>query len=478
VGEAAPTAGLVPTLVAGTRLESRALADGSTRHRLFNPWHATFAILNDAGRSAVAAVNGVRTVEEIARTLRGDPGAPAPPETVERVGRFFDALVRQKLLYWSHLGPPPALETVAVDRLEEVWLNLTNRCNLRCITCFKDAGEAYAAEMSTGELLRLVDQLAELVTGRVILSGGEPLLRPDLPELLRALAERELPIFLITNGTLLDDAWADRLAALPSLVVQVSLDGSRPEINDRIRGRGSFERAVAAARRLADRGVDVRIYPTVTRLNLDDLPGLERLFASIRRDARRFAFARFHPTGRGARHLDELYVPPEEFLERVAAMPLSLLPRRRSGRRPLEDLVPRRVIYGVRKVNCGLGSGTLSVDADGTVYPCHWLHDERFAAGNVRTAALADIYFTSPALRACRELRVDSRIAACSGCEARYLCGGGCRARALAFTGDIAGADPECPLLRASFERGLWCLPMWEVEAGDESPEEVPRCDA
>jgi len=452
--------------VPGTRFESLDLPGGERRYRLFNPLHATFALLNEPGRLIAAGANGTHSVSQLAAMLTRRSRTLPRDVAIKSVVRFVDRLAAQKLLYWDNQSPPPVLETTSIDRLEEVWLNLTNRCNLRCLTCFKDAGSAYESELGTKELVRLIDQLPALVTGRVILSGGEPLLRDDLDVVLDALAERNLAIFIITNGTLIDRRCAERLARLPRLVVQVSLDGSRPEVNDRIRGSGSFERALAGARRLAELGVDVRIYPTVTRLNIDDLPGLQRLYKTLRHDDRRFAFARFHPTGRGARHLRELYIPPGDFLERLARMKLdgARTPDDEPRDRALSDYIPRRVLYGVRKVNCGLGSGTLSIDADGTVYPCHWLHDPRFAAGNVRTSSLTQIYFDSAVLRRCRDLRVDGRITACTGCDLRYLCGGGCRARALAFTGDIAGLDPECELMRAAFQRGLWCAPMWEVD--------------
>ncbi|NOZ93318.1 MAG: radical SAM protein [Acidobacteria bacterium] len=403
---------------------------------------------------------------------RKEPALPLEV-AMESVVDFLDRLTAQKLLYWDDQTPPPILETTSLDRLEEVWLNLTNRCNLRCITCFKDAGPAYKSELSTQELVDLIDQIPSLVTGRVILSGGEPLLREDVDLILEALAKRNLEIFIITNGTLIDRSRAERLARLPHLVVQVSLDGSCPEVNDGIRGSGSFERALAGARNLAELGVDVRIYPTVTKLNIEDLPQLQRLYKTLRQDDRRFAFARFHPTGRGARHFRELYIPPGEFLKRIARMKLdgTRKPDDGTARRAFKDFIPRRVIYGVRKVNCGLGSGTLSIDADGTVYPCHWLHDRQFAAGDLRRNTLAEIYFASTPLRRFRDLRVDGQITACTNCDVRYLCGGGCRARALAFTGDIAGLDPECELMQTAFRRGLWCAPMWELD--DDHREEV-----
>lgn len=128
--------------------------------------------------------------------------------------------------------------------LEEAWLHLTNRCNLRCITCYKNAGEAYENELNTKEVKKLLKTNRKNANPKIIISGGEPLLRKDLVDILKYIKKLKFKyVSLITNGTLLNDFITSKISKLVDFV-QVSLDGSNPLVNDKIRGKGVWIKVV------------------------------------------------------------------------------------------------------------------------------------------------------------------------------------------------------------------------------------------
>jgi radical SAM protein with 4Fe4S-binding SPASM domain len=322
--------------------------------------------------------------------------------------------------------------------------------------------------MSTEMILRTIASIAALRTGYVVVSGGEPFLRPDIFEILEELQRRAVPVLLITNGTRIQETEAKRLGVIKPWRVQVSLDGSTAEIHDRIRGAGAFDKTINAIRLLLAEGLDVRMYPTIHRWNIHDLKNIKALARSLRPDFDHFAFAKYHPTGRGRDNRDELDIPDDEFAETLARMFGEEVKSYNSqsdadsqAARDLTSYLPTRTPYGLRKVNCGLGYAVLSIDADGKVYPCQWLHMPEYMIGDLYQTDLEELYFTSALVQKCRALRVDSSIPTCSKCEFKYFCGGGCRAKALTYTGDIAGKDPLCQQYLDGYSQGLWAQSVW-----------------
>lgn len=165
-----------------------------------------------------------------------------------------------------------ALRPQAPRRPVGIKLELTHRCNLRCGFCYTDSPRhtlARTADLSDEQWLKIADEAAELATAEVVLSGGEPLLRRELVlELLGLLAGRGVGLALNTNGWFVDDAVADRLAAIEGLRVDISIDGATAALHDEARGvPGSWKRAVQATSRLLARGVRVDVVQVVTPEN-------------------------------------------------------------------------------------------------------------------------------------------------------------------------------------------------------------------
>ena len=157
-------------------------------------------------------------------------------------------------------------------------LELTHRCDLRCSHCYQFSPRPGEAEMDTSQVVGLLDRLREAGCLFLNLTGGEPLLREDLPEILEEAAERHFALTLQTNAFRLDGEVADRLARVPGLRVDVSLHAASEEKHDAFCGvKGGFRAALGALELLRERGVPCMTKTVVTRLNVGELEGVERL---------------------------------------------------------------------------------------------------------------------------------------------------------------------------------------------------------
>lgn len=453
----------IPVLTGGTRLEERTDAGGAKHYRAINPSYATVALINHTGYQIMHWLNGMLTITDIALNLSHEHGVELTT-TLADVKKFIALVLRQKMVFFRGEEPPEVLEVSSATGPQEVWFNVTNACNLRCTHCFRDSGKRFAHEMSIEEFVSVISSIAALKVGYVVVSGGEPFLRPDVFEILEELKRKEVTVLLVTNGTLIKEAEAKRLGQIRPWIVQVSLDGSTPEIHDRIRGAGTFDKTIAAIRLLLEENLDVRMYPTIHRWNIRDLPNIKVLARSLRPDFDHFAFAQYHPTGRGKDHRDELDIPDDEFeqiLAEILGEEAKTFNLSSDAAKDLTTYLPTRTPYGARKTNCGLGYAVLSIDPDGKVYPCQWLHFPEFMIGDLHEKSLEDLYFSSEVVQRCRALRVDHGIKHCMDCTFKYFCGGGCRAKALTYNSDISGKDPSCHQYLAGYTSGLWAQSVW-----------------
>ena len=182
---------------------------------------------------------------------------------------------------------------------DSVALNITSRCNLRCLHCYNGSGEDSRRDMDRATLLRAADAALSLKPFNLCLCGGEPLCCPDLLLLLEHLQGRVPQISMVTNGFALDEAWARRLAAHGVRAVQVSLDGAYAWQHDSLRGAaGSFERAIKAICALKTAGIAQVVCAILpNRLNVDSLEEYVQLCLSLGVDIIRAM--PFLPSGRG-----------------------------------------------------------------------------------------------------------------------------------------------------------------------------------
>ncbi len=160
-----------------------------------------------------------------------------------------------------------------------IFWNITYRCNLKCIHCYINAIQGLSRdELTTEEALRVVDDAHELRTPLLIISGGEPLIREDITEIMRRAGDYGIRISLSTNGTLITRDWALRLKELNVQYVGISIDSPIPEVHDKIRGvLGAWDLAIKGIKNVMEVGIPVGIRTTVTKLNIDHAPEVVEL---------------------------------------------------------------------------------------------------------------------------------------------------------------------------------------------------------
>jgi len=416
------------------------------------------------------------------------------------------------------ITPSPPRPTTPPPPLRIVFWETTSGCNLKCIHCRAVATKDRSAdELTTAEARKFVDELAamgkpangrtgEWANGRVgagsqirrfagspilILSGGEPLYRPDIFEIATHAVQTGLNVALASNGTLITPDVAARIQQCGIRRVSISLDGAKRETHDSFRGiQGAFDGALAGFQNLKRVGMSVQVNTTIARHNLDELPALLDLAASLKADALHLFL--LVPVGCGVDIADEQMITPEQY-ERVlnwaydtskqvsfdlkmtcaphyfrvlrqrakqeksewANQRISESANRRTGESANEriDETPRTEnreprtehrhpspdhAMASRTKGCLAGQTVCFVSHKGDVYPCGYLP---LSAGNIRTQPLREIWERAAVFQDLRD--ADKLRGKCGHCEYRKVCGG-CRARAYGECGDFLGAEPYC----------------------------------
>src|SRR6187401_601970 len=366
----------------------------------------------------------------------------------------------------------------AFSRPYVVSWNLTYRCNLACEHCYLDAGatpfvetENFAdrSELGTEECFRVIDEIAAFAPECVtILTGGEPLLRRDILEIVRRAAERELWVVIGTNGVRITENLAKRLAEAGARGLSLSLDALDPERHDRFRMvRGAWKNTVEGAEILNRTGLPFIVQTTAGSHNLDDLEAIAD-FAHERLAAKVWNLYFLVPTGRGQFVSD---ITPAQYDEVLASLyQIQRKYDRRmlvnakcaphyiktvlekalpagSGRADAEiDQIPALVrTYSGGAGGCPAGTHYMGIRPNGDVTPCPYLP---VFAGTLRKSSLADLWTSSELFRGIR-LRT-SLGGRCGECEMNAHCGG-CRARAYGMTGDLMAEDPLCTHVPGKF---------------------------
>ncbi|OGV63393.1 MAG: hypothetical protein A3K19_30915 [Lentisphaerae bacterium RIFOXYB12_FULL_65_16] len=342
--------------------------------------------------------------------------------------------------------------------LRLVFWELTARCNLKCQHCRAEAQADFAPnELTTAEVLRVAREIREDADPIMILTGGEPLVRADIFDIAKECTRIFSRVALATNGTLVDDAMAQKIVAAGIQRVSISLDGAKPATHDRFRGLpGSFEAALRGFDALKRAGASLQINVTVTQHNEAEISDLLSLVLARGADA--FHVFMLVPVGCGAEISDDVRLPPERF-ESVLRWLFDRSVELRGRVHVKATCAPQyyRIMHEVgRERNLGkppsphhgmeamtrgclAGSAVCFISRTGDVQPCGYLP---LRVGNVRERKLGDIWQDSEVFMA---LRDPSQLhGKCGACGFRKLCQG-CRARAYAADGDYLGAEPDCP---------------------------------
>ncbi len=310
---------------------------------------------------------------------------------------------------------------------------ITHRCNLKCIHCLSGSSNESPGELNLTECKNIVDQLVALGVFEINFGGGEPLLQDYFLPLLRYIHEKGIVTCISTNGTVLNDEAVTYFTDNPLVNIQVSLDGASAEVNDRIRGRGTFYKILSGIECLAGKNITLSINTVVTSLNFHQLTELKEMASSY---GARLRVSRFRPSGRARDSWDNLRLNSAQ-LQELSGW-LSNDPSILTGDSFFSISQDGRSQLGLDM--CGACKLTACIDPCGFVYPCAFMQEREFCGGNLREILFEDIWNESTSFLYFRQLEPES----CRACPRFDKCRGGCPAVAYFVSRDLNSADPEC----------------------------------
>ena len=350
-------------------------------------------------------------------TLLDDVRAPARPQGGSLVDQFEYGLDAPICLTWE----------------------LTYACNLACVHCLSSSGKRDPRELTTEQCEAVIDELQRMQVFYVNIGGGEPTVRPDFWHLLQYAVDHQVGVKFSTNGIRIDKEKAKFLASTDYVDVQISLDGATPDVNDYVRGPGSYDTAIRALENLNEAGFkDAKISVVVTRQNVDQLDEFKRIADEHGATLR---LTRLRPSGRGADVWDELHPLPEQqrtLYDWLMANGENVL----TGDSFFHLAAFGESLPGLNL--CGAGRVVCLIDPIGDVYACPFAIHDNFLAGNLLAdGGFQEVWQESELFK---DLRSPQTSGACTSCNFFDSCRGGCMA-AKFFTGlPMDGPDPECVL--------------------------------
>lgn len=359
---------------------------------------------------------------------------------------------------------PPHLLHYSEDKKPVVVWNTTRRCNLHCGHCYTDSFDReYAGELTTEEGLRLIDDLAAFGVPVILFSGGEPLIRPDLLDLIRHAQHRGIRAVISTNGTLITPEKAREMASINLSYVGVSIDGPE-KVHDKFRGKvGAFQEAIRGIRYCRDAGLRVGLRVTLTEYNY---PYLDDIFDLIEQeDIPRACFYHLAYAGRGAKisdhdllhkqtraAVDKIFERTVDFHNRGITKDILTVDNHTDGvylYLTVKEQEPERAedVYQMLRWNGGNQSGVAIGDIDnlGNVHADQF--SQHYSFGNVRERPFSEIWqdTTHPIMAVLKNRRGHIK-GRCARCPHFDICNGNLRVRAESYYGDIWAEDPACYL--------------------------------
>ena len=359
---------------------------------------------------------------------------------------------------------PSHLLQFSADKKPVVVWNMTRRCNLKCVHCYAQAeGESGSDAISTEQAKIIIEDLARFGAPVMLFSGGEPLVRQDLPELAKFATAKGMRAVISTNGTLITRAKAKLLKEVGLSYVGVSLDGGE-EIHDKFRGvPGSFRRALDGMAYCQEEGIKVGLRFTITRHNVAEIP---KIFEILReRDIPRVCFYHLVYSGRGSEMIaedldhaqtravvDKIIDETRAMFDKGLTKEVLTVDNHADGpylwlRMQREDPARAEQVHELLQYNEGnsSGRGIGCISWDGQVHADQFWRNHTF--GNVLERPFSEIWMDQDIelLHKLKDKRPHVK-GRCAKCRFLNICGGNFRARAEAYYGDIWAQDPACYL--------------------------------
>lgn len=314
-------------------------------------------------------------------------------------------------------------------QLEQCVWEITLACCFNCKYCGSQGGKARENELSTEECINLANQLADLGCKKVNLIGGEVFIRKDWSEITKALTDRGVEVYIITNGWMFTDELIDEMKRVRVTAVAISLDGPK-EVHDKYRQAGSFDRAVEAIKTLSAHCVPTSVISTI---NSENALTIEKLYEFLK-DFPLYAWQlqACSPMGNASKSGVSHEFDHSKIIDFVSThleeSPFVIGIADSIGYfSDMEGYLRGNLSGFARFQGCSAGLNVIGIDSIGNIRGCESMYDERFIEGNVREKSLSEIWNDSNAFAYNRKFAMEKLKGHCAECEYNVYCGGGCR---------------------------------------------------
>jgi radical SAM protein with 4Fe4S-binding SPASM domain len=435
---------------------------------LIDPKYPNWVSVNRTGAEVIKLCDGKHSLSEIQDIIRKKYEISNKKKVNGEISDFLSAAGLLEFISDTEFERPEYAgrsKVIAPHKLEELWLYYTMACNLRCKHCLVDAGKSLRKELSTEEFKKVVDEGIKLGVKRFYITGGEPFIKEGIFDLIKYITKtKKRELIVLTNATLLDNRKIAALKKLanPKLILQVSLEGHNAGIHDKLRGKGSFDKAVDGIKKLIDIGIIPIVSTAISKLNEKDIQKTSRFLSKLGIQEHNVLW--MHTKGRGADHVNELYVSSDDIAKAMKKLKKSYKEQELIFDNVESLRVRVRTKRGRKNDLCNNCYEKICVNSDGHVYPCASLNgDKAFNAGSVRKSSLKDIWLDSKAMNKGRENTVRNK-KECNECYLEYFCGGGCTSHSYYASevdtgrGSVTALDPYCSTYKSMFEDIIWEL--------------------
>ena len=423
----------------------------SSRHKpdlsvLFHPFQSSWMIVNETANDIICMMAENCKPEEIANILTQNYDISFT--------RALDDIqsVKQSLQDNNFDLFEQSMPRQRKPSLKSLFIHITRRCNLHCPHCYVSATDS-KPDLDSDAIIALIDTLVEQGGDGLTISGGEPLLHPDIKNIL-SYASKKLTVRLLTNGSLIDKKMAAFLAEL-GIFVQISLDGATASIHDAIRGDGSYQCVIQAIQWLQAQGAGDRLNLCTTLMasNANDWQQMIALAENLNIPLLRFLHLR--NVGRAKNHPGARPLAPsayKNFIAHVNQMQFNSHHKVELTCGMSGLLLKMPEAFKADDIWCPVGR-MMVIDTNGNVYPCVLMMRDQFFLGNIFSQSLNEISQSRQMLEIC-QLLSNRRfiIQKCLACTFRNLCQAGCMGQALDHFDSLMETDIFCSYRKSAYE--------------------------
>lgn len=334
---------------------------------------------------------------------------------------------------------------IILPRLIQVYWDITYKCPQKCDHCYAKPERLVGNELSTKEATNTIDMLKKHEVSLITFSGGEPLVRNDIFDLIEYATSKDINVSLITSGSFPDKINDIKLSGVKR--IQVSLDSSNPRLNDEIRGlKGAYDKSVETIKNSIENGIRTSVCATVRKKNYEQIRDVFKLAYDMGADE--FRLMRLMPCGLSRVAYRENAVTRQQYSNLLSQL-VSDYMNNNPVLIDIEDPFPfakqfegtaaeKYIFYR----GCLQGKAVCSITADGKIIPCPIGNYEEFIAGDIRIDDIKYIWENSSAFD---NFRYSDNVETCSSCKENSICISGCRCAAFGYFGRIDAPDPMCP---------------------------------